>query len=310
MEISSSRKEKKMKRAILGLIFLALNFSTSKTFAGNGNDLVTLVGDLDPKFSVELNADELRDLADSVKNFDQLDHQDIDINSLFAKGDEEAIAKARHAIAKIFIDSASDLVDMKALVYKLAALLKIPNTERFKTELYRAYQVRFQGAYISFIARLGHNNAEILAALGQCHSEICVTTIAGAQRELVDFGHRLNRGIQFKTLDQTKVEWNFNDPMLKATLESTMDAFLPPNRPTNLYGAIVLAALTPFVAAARGTANVGTSIFGFIANPTLTRLTIHADRIRLTGSDREKNELSEIVSGKLQMIVNTPENRK
>lgn len=296
-----------MTRFTTGLVTLAFLSPTFGAFAGDQpekpKDIVTLVGELNPKFSVELSAEDLQYLADSVKDVGQLDRKEVDINSLFRAGDEDAIALARQAIAKIFIDSARDLVDMKALVYKLAALVKVPNTKQFLAELYNAYQIKFQSTYDSLITRIGQNSGEILAAAEKCKSELCVTTIASAQNELVEFGNQLNQGIYPTKLDKTTLQWTFTDPMVKATIENTMDAFLVPNRPTNLYGSIVLAALTPFVATARATTDIGKSILGFIASPTLTRLTMHANAISLN-KKRENKKLAKIVGAKVLGIVN------
>lgn len=293
-----------------GLLTLALLSQSFISFAGDQpekpKDIVTLVGELNPKFSVELSPDDIQSLIDSVKEFTELKPKQVDINSLYRPGDEDAIAQARQTIAKMFLDSALDIVNMKALLYKLAALLKAQSTERFTTQLYKVYQGKFQESYSSLIRRVGFLNDDILASVEQCKSEICVTTIGNAQAELVSFAHELNQGIYLKNFNKVKTNWTFKDPMLRATLETTLDAFLSPNHPSNLYGSIVLAALTPFVAAARATAHIGTSILGFIATPTMTRLTIHADPIDLGSANKELvRKLGSLVERKLQRIVNS-----
>lgn len=293
-----------MKR-FLASVLIAVSLTQSIPIAhADGDDLVTLVGALNPKFSVELTPGDLQALAESVKDFTALDPQAVDINSLFRPGDEVAIASARKTYAELFLASAQELVDMKAMVYKLAALLSYSDGKNFAPALYNAYQLKFQISYANFIERLGTLNKDVLSAISQCNSELCVTSIAEAQGELLQFADQLNRGIYLKKLSKLKLDWTFTDPMLKGILESTLDAFVPPNRAENFYSSIVLAAFTPFVAAARATKNIGTSILGFVATPNATHLTIHANPISLKIS-HENDTLGKYVTRRINEIVNS-----
>lgn len=250
------------------------------------DELVKVTGE--PRFSIDIDQEELRRLSDSLTSLEKLEKREMDVNDLFNAGDEVAFKQAASAIAEIFKSSADRLIEMKALIYRLAALLSLEDTRRLEEALYQSYSQKFQGVYNSFISSFLTISPQIKEALLACKSELCVANISDAQRELLEFGALLNRGVNVHQLDQWQVAWEFKSPFTKAVLERTFELFQPDNAKVSVYTTVVATALTPFVAAARKSVDVGKYIGAFLMTvPTSLHLELEAKPVDMNVQEQK-----------------------
>ena len=91
--------------------------------------LVTVTGNLDPKFSIDVRPEDLKAVAEGLKGLKNLEPVAININDLMSDGDVVAISEASQAVADALINAAKNLIDLRVLVYRLYALQSLSMTQ-------------------------------------------------------------------------------------------------------------------------------------------------------------------------------------
>ncbi len=262
-------------KVILSIFCVASLWSGAGFSETTIDELVKVTGE--PKFSIEIDQEELRKISDSLAELEKLEKREMDINDLFKEGDEAAFKRAGSAVAEIFKSSSDRLIEMKTLIYRLAALVSLKDTQKIEKALYASYTQKFQDVYNVLMANFVRLNSEMSQALRSCKSELCVANLSEAQRELLEFGALFNQGVKVSQLEQWQVAWEFKSPFTKAVLERTFELFQPDNERVSVYTTILGTALTPFVAAARKSVDVGKYIGTFLMTaPTSLHLELEA----------------------------------
>jgi len=268
---------------------------------------IVVTGELDPKFSLQIAPEELRAMEDQMKGLPKLEPQSIDINSLYDEADQAALGRAGTQFSKIFVNASSALVELKALVNKLAALSTLKQVKRYEGELFAAYQSRVQDVYNRLILSFGGLSPEVLSGMESCKSELCVLSIADAQRELYALSQKLNRGLNMDELSGLSFQFNFRSRLLRYTLEETLQELVPTNEPHGIWRVAVAAALTPFLTAARNANlfNLGEYLAKFLAAPEVMRTRLRAEPIALDYTAQE-SEIDLAVHRNIRRVLGLP----
>ena len=269
-------------------------------------DLVRVVGRVEPRFSVSVSDFEIQNLASQMQGLqDNLVPLEVNINSLFQDGDEEAISKASLALSQNFLNASQKMIDLKAMVYKLGALLSVDQSGFLKETLYETYSQSFQNTYNGLIRELAYIDDELQRAILLCRSEICVISIYNAKKELITLGKKLNVGISIDQLDDIDIQWQFSNSLNMAVVEKTWEMIMPDNeRVSAPYSVLLAGAFSTFVAAAAGTVNIGKLVYDVILGGRMIGFELDAHPIDMRYLDFSALAFDDLAYRKISSIVN------
>ncbi|MBS1961308.1 MAG: hypothetical protein JST04_03755 [Bdellovibrionales bacterium] len=266
--------------------------------------LVTVNGKLQPQFSVQIDATDLQRITDAFASLKKLEPISIDINDLMKPGDEQAIKAATQRISDLFVGVATNIADMRAITYKLAALTQVAGNQENVEALYRAFQERFEGDYDKAVNAFLIVDDGLLGALNLCKSELCAMQIGNAQKELMAFGSAMNQGIKMKQLDKFKFVFDFKASLIRVSLGETFNQLVTPNEEHSAYLTLLGGVLTPFVTAVKGAANVGENLANLIASPKTVTLSLYASRLNPVPTAKDMRErYQQLLSDRIRQIV-------
>ncbi len=193
------------------LAFLSLALSSSQAHASD--PLVTVTGQIDAKFSIEVRPEDAVRVQEELRGLPHLPPVSVDINDLFVAGDEKVIQDAVDVITDMFVSGSKKLIDLRMIAYRRAALEGLIDQEGGKDEMDDSYSIKFATTYTSLLELFSQVNPALLKLIGMCKSELCVTQIANAQRALILLGDQLNDGANFRP--------GFGDKMVQNAIESS-----------------------------------------------------------------------------------------
>jgi len=262
-----------------------------------------VTGEIDPKFRLTVDESELQGVWQQLRELETgLEPQAFDINELYEPGDEVAIAAAGESFKVVLKNTANRLASMKILIYRLAALASIPETERFRNTLYLASQEQFQAEHGDLVTGLVRVQQSTREAMRKCRSPLCAISIAEVQRQLLGLGERLNRGLTVQDLQDLDIQFEIKKNflalgLLRHTLEETLNELAPPNEKHSLVQSIAAAALTPLITALRnvGTIDFGKMIVTFLKTGVVSRQSLFAEPVKVD-TRAESNRLDALAN--------------
>ena len=291
---------------IIGVLLFVFSFIPYGIQSKGYKDFVKVTGEVEERFSVKISDVEVQNLASQMQSLQgTLTPLEVNINDLFQAGDEPAISKASLAISKNFLRASQKMVDLKAMVYKLGALLSVDQTGSLKDTLYDTYSQSFQNTYNAFINELVQIDTNIEDAVKLCRSEICVISIYNAKKELITLGKKINVGINIHQLDDIDVQWQFSNSLNMAVVEKTWEVIMPDNeRVSSPYSVLLAGAFSTFVAAAAGTVNLGKLIYDVVLGGRITQFELDAYPVDVGHLQLSETLFDDLAYRKISSIVN------
>ncbi len=262
---------------------------------------VKVTGELRKELSVQLSQSEMDQLLESIKKLPQLEPYTVDINDLYAAGDEAAIQRVKQLFISLFVETATDLVEMKAIILQLAARMTLPEGQAYKEDLYRVYSKKLQASYDQMIRRYADENV-FQEVINACQSDLCAIHVAQAVMEMIQFAEKLNQGFRVDELDDLDVEWKFQNRFLQASLAESVRAYLPSNRATTPIYPLVAGTLGAFAYAAKESVNFGRLLSEILLGGSVTRLEVKVEPAPLS-LDRLQIRIAHYLKRKLEAVT-------
>lgn len=237
---------KKVKWWMVGLV-LVLSAASVKAEDKAGDPAAavpTVVGELKPKFSVELSDTEFNGLARTLSTIRRYEGPNVDINSLFDREDQVAAQMMADEVRSRLLAFGTGLADLRAIVYKAnlyGNFLSDRRTER-KT-LMKGYKIAADQAYATMLERLTSVNGGVETALGKCSSEMCVIYLSGMIEELQVLGRRMDRAFRKGKMSRKEVLFSFESEFNRKLIADLVNGLIDKEDPYALLVATGLAGL-------------------------------------------------------------------
>ena len=242
--------------------------------------LVTLTGQLEPKFSVKVKSSDIEAISRSLNDMNHLQPIELNVNDLLNPEDEVPIREAANRLSRIFISIAENIADMRMITYQLSALSQLSDSNSL-LGLYQAYNAKFNDDYGNVIHLLSAQDATLKTALQKCTSSLCVINIGLAQKDLFRFGNQLNLGFTVNEASKFNFEFKFKSSLINASLNDTYHELLPNNQEHSAYTVLIAAIISPFISGAKESAKISENLIRAIISPKTEWLKLKAEKQKI-----------------------------
>ncbi len=237
-----------------------------------------------PMRNLDLSEEEIKKLLSGIEQQGVIGPDVINIDALRHPGDKAAYDKAIEILSSRVFNSIQALAKMKHGVIRYSVIVNQADLDEEKVAtITQASSQLTQDNYSSAMYEISNSVTDEAAALALCVSEVCVIEVSQAFEDLTRFAEHANQDLDFRHLsNDTRIFWNFQHPVLRASFARTFKKLVPNNQDHNLFKVAAAGMVTPLSVVGVTTAELLKGAGSAIFNPRYRHIKLEVERVAMS----------------------------